>query len=190
MEKMKMGAKTLLYPMPIVIMGANVEGKVNYMSAAWCSIVEENPPMIMVASNKSHHTNRGIKENGTFSINIPSEEMVISTDYVGIRSGKNTDKSTVFDNFYGELLTAPMIDQCPINLECRLIKTIDLDTSHEIFIGKIEETYVNNNCITNTFPDIKKIKPIVFSNGDANYWSVGELLGKAFRIGKEHKTKV
>jgi flavin reductase (DIM6/NTAB) family NADH-FMN oxidoreductase RutF len=189
MEKIKMGSKTLLYPMPIIILGANREGKANYMSAAWCSIVEENPPMIMVASNKAHYTNKGIRENGTFSINIPSEEMIISTDYVGIRTGKNTDKSVVFNNFYGELLTAPMIEQCPISLECKLVKIIDLETHHEIFIGKIEQTYVNKDCITNGLPDIKKIKPMVFSHGDANYWSIGELLGKAFRIGNEYKTK-
>jgi flavin reductase (DIM6/NTAB) family NADH-FMN oxidoreductase RutF len=182
MKKVKLGASSVLFPMPIVIVGTNVAGKPNYSTVAWCNIVEQKPAMLMIASNKSHYTNKGIKEYGTFSINIPSESLMEKTDYVGIYSGNKIDKSKVFQNFYGILETAPMVEECSVNLECKLVKTIDLEIGHEIFIGKIEEVYVNQECLTNGLPDISKVKPLAF--GNSHYWSLGEELGKAFSVGK------
>ena len=85
--------------MPVTIVGANVEGKPNFMPIAWCSIVEHSPPMIAISASKNHYTNKGIKENGTFSINIPSIDMIEITDYIGIKSGKDIDKSELFEVF-------------------------------------------------------------------------------------------
>jgi flavin reductase (DIM6/NTAB) family NADH-FMN oxidoreductase RutF len=142
--------------------------------------------MIAVNSSKAHYTNAGIKENGTFSVNIPSEDMVIITDYCGIVSGKTVDKSTIFETFYGKLETAPMIKECPINLECKLVQTLDYGYTHEVFIGEIVEAYSEDRYLTGGLPDIKKIKPIVFSMHDNNYWKIGEHLGRV-GIGKKFK---
>ena len=90
--KKKIGVRTFLYPMPTVLVGANVEGKPNYLTAAYCGIVNHQPPMVGMSLHKSHHTNLGIRENGTFSINLPSTAMVKITDYVGIVSGHDEDK--------------------------------------------------------------------------------------------------
>ena len=121
MTKKSIGAKTFLYPMPTVLVGAQVEGIPNYLAVAYCGIAHHDPPMIAVSLGKNHYTNIGIKANGTFSVNIPSEDMVEVTDYCGIVSGKKEDKSPLFTSFYGKLKTAPMIEQCPINLECRVV---------------------------------------------------------------------
>lgn len=184
MEKTRIGAKTFLYPMPAVLVGANVNGKPNYLTIAYCGIVRHKPPLIAIACGERHHTTAGILENGTFSVNIPSEEMVEVADYVGIYSGKSVDKSALFETFYGVLKTAPMIKECPLNLECRVVLTPDIDGRKDIFIGEIVETYADEQCLSNGLPDIKKIKPIIFSNHDHNYWKVGEHLGRAFSIGK------
>jgi flavin reductase (DIM6/NTAB) family NADH-FMN oxidoreductase RutF len=186
MEKTKFGPKTLLYPMPTTIIGANVKGKPNFLTIAWCGIIGINPAMISIALGKNHYTNPGIKENGTFSVNIPSEELVQITDYCGIASGKNKDKSGLFDVFYGELATAPMIKECPINLECRVVKIIDDINSDEIFLGEIVETYCSPDYLTDDLPDMKKVKPILYSTQDKNYWKVGDHLGKAYSIGKDY----
>jgi len=188
MEKIAIGAKTFLYPMPTTLVGANVRGKPNFLTVAYCGIVQHRPAMIAVESSKTHYTNAGIKENGTFSVNIPSEEMVRITDYCGIVSGKTVDKSTLFETFYGTLGTAPMIKECPINLECKLVQTLDYGGTGEIFIGEIVEAYSEERYLTNGLPDIKKIKPIIFSMHDNNYWKIGEHLGRAWNIGKNFKS--
>jgi flavin reductase (DIM6/NTAB) family NADH-FMN oxidoreductase RutF len=189
MEKTRIGAKTFLYPMPTVLVGATVNGKPNYLTIAYCGIAQHVPPMVFVTMGKTHYTNAGIKENKTFSVNIPSEDMVEITDYVGIYSGRRTDKSTLFEAFYGELKTAPMIKECPLNLECRLVQAIDLGGSNDIFIGEIVEAYAEEKCLTEGLPDIQKIRPIIFAMHTNNYWRLGDSLGKAWSIGKGFEPK-
>ncbi len=192
MSKQKIRPGVYLYPMPVSLIGANVNGKPNFMALAWVNVVEYKPPLFAISSYESHHTNIGIKENGTFSINIPSEGMVEVADYVGLKSGKEIDKSEVFEVFYGDLKTAPMITHAPINMECEVLKTINTkeltgtEKGHEIIIGKVITAYVDDYYITNEIPDISKVKPFVFSI-DNNYWKIGDHLGKAFSIGKNYK---
>lgn len=185
MDKTRIGARAFLYPMPTVLVGANVNGKPNYITIAYCGIVRHKPPMISVACSRNHYTYSGIVANKTFSVNIPSEEMVEIVDYVGISSGKRVDKSTLFNTFYGALGTAPMIRECALNLECLLVQTVDIGGTPDIFIGEIVETYAEDKCLTDGLPDIKKINPIIFSNNDNNYFKVGDHLAKAFSVGKK-----
>lgn len=187
MRKEKLGAKTFLYPMPTVLVGANVKGKANYITVAYCGIVQHSPAMLAIALGKTHYTNAGIKENGTFSVNIPSEEMLQITDYVGIYSGKSIDKANLFENFYGLLSTAPMIKECALNLECKLVQTVDVGGINDIFIGQIMESYAEEQYLTQGLPDIEKMKPIIFSMHDNHYWRIGEQLGQAWSIGRDYR---
>jgi flavin reductase (DIM6/NTAB) family NADH-FMN oxidoreductase RutF len=116
------------------------------------------PNYISISSRKGHYSNIGIKEKGTFSINIPSEDMVEETDYCGIFSGKEVDKSTIFEIFYGEMKTAPMVSQALINMECKLYKIIDFP-AHDLFIGEIVETHCDEKILTNNAVDLSKVKP-------------------------------
>lgn len=187
--KIGIGAKTFLYPMPTTLVGANVKGIPNYLTIAYCGIVQRIPAMISVALNRAHHTNAGIKENRTFSVNIPSSDMVKVTDYCGIYSGRKKDKSGLFETFYGKLKTAPMIMECPLNIECKLFVVLDPGGTTEIFIGEIVEVYAGEQYLTNGLPDIKKIDPIIFSMHDNNYWKVGEHLARALNVGKDFKVE-
>ncbi len=182
--KVKLGAKNCLYPTPTTIVGANVNGKPTYITIAHVGIMDHDT--ISVSMNKAHYTNSGIKENNTFSVNIPSVEMVRETDYCGIVSGKTTDKSTIFECFYGNLKTAPMIKRCPINMECRLIKTVDFPR-HDVFVGEIVETYCDDQVITDGLVDLTKVHPILFAMLNRGYWGIGESIAKAWEIGKEFK---
>ncbi|MBP1706368.1 MAG: putative NADPH-flavin oxidoreductase [Chloroflexi bacterium] len=184
MAKISIQPRTYLYPMPAVLVGALVNGKATYVTIAYCGIVQRLPPMISVASNKAHYTNIGIRENRTFSVNIASEEMAQVTDYVGIYSGKTTDKSTLFENFFGTLKTAPMIQECPLNLECRLVQTVDVSGGNDIFIGEIVGVYAEEKYLTNGAPDVNKIRPLIFSMPDNHYWKFGDCLAPAWSIGK------
>lgn len=184
MNKIKMGSKNYLYPLPTVLVGANVNGKPNYLNVSYCGIVNFTPAMLSISLNRSHYTCAGIKESNCFSVNIPSAEMLKVTDYCGIVSGKDFDKAELFNTFYGELKNAPMIQECPINLECRIIQELDLGGSNIIFIAEIIETYTEDKYLTNNVPDLKKINPIMMSIYEFNYYNVGEKIGKAWDVGK------
>ena len=185
-NKIDLGAKVASYPMPISLIGANVKGKANFLVAAWFMAAAISPPKVTVALNKAHYTNQGIKENKTFSVCIPSEDMVKATDYCGLVSGFKADKSGVFDVFYGKLKTAPMITACPVNLECSLDKVID-NGSHEIFVGDILSTYTEEKYLTAGVVDFKKAKPFMLSLNDRLYYALGEPKAKAWETGKNYK---
>ncbi|MDW7708849.1 MAG: flavin reductase family protein [Deferrisomatales bacterium] len=184
MDKVKLGPKTCLYPMPTVLVGALVGGKANYLTVAYCGIVQHKPPMVAVTLGRGHYTNVGIREHGTFSVNIPPARLAEVTDWVGLHSGAAVDKSGVFENVYGVLGTAPMIRECPLNLECRVVRTLDLGGMNEVFIGEIAEVYADPGILTEGLPDLAKLDPIVFSMHDNTYWRVGEKLGTAWSLGR------
>lgn len=184
MEKIKLGPQPLILPMPALLVGATVKGKPNFMVASWCGIAAFKPPAITVAMNKVRHTLKGIKENGTFSVNISSCDMVKKTDYCGIYSGNRRDKSQIFDTFHGNLKTAPLILECPVNLECKVLHYLDMG-SHILVVGEIIETYINENCLKDDVVDIDKIDPIIYIRNTMKYHRLGEVVATAFNIGKE-----
>ncbi|HEY40262.1 MAG TPA: flavin reductase family protein [Dehalococcoidia bacterium] len=186
MGKTKMGPMTLIYPMPTVLVGADVDGKPNFLAIAWCGIANGEPPMISVAVRHTRHTLKDIKQNETFSVNVPSTEIIKEADYCGIRSGATVDKVAVcnFNIFYGEVEKAPLIEQCPVNLECRVVQMLDLG-SHNLVIGRIEETHVSDDCLTDGKPDVEKIRPFIFVTPQRQYYTFGNVAAKAFSVGLE-----
>jgi len=185
--KITLGPENCLFPMPTVLVGANVNGKPNYMAVAWGGIMDFD--FISVAIGRTRYTYGGIKENKTFSVNIPSFEMLKETDYCGIVSGKSVDKAALFENFYGKLGTAPMIQECPVNMECKLIHIVEFLPDHDVFIGEIVETYSDEKCLTNGVVDFARVQPILFVGTDASYWKLGERWGGIGSVGKELKTR-
>ena len=174
--------------LPVCLVGANVEGRPNFEAIAWFNIADYSPYLISVSSEKSHYTNKGIRKNKEFSINIPSVDMAAVADYCGTYSGEMIDKSKLFNVFYGELKNAPMISECPINIECKLARTIGL-LHGEVFIGEIIGVYMEEKYLTDNKPDIRKIDPLLFEEGLGNYWKLGEHIGKIHNIGKDYKPK-
>jgi flavin reductase (DIM6/NTAB) family NADH-FMN oxidoreductase RutF len=182
--RIKLGPKNCLYPLPTTLIGAIANGKPNFLAIAHVGIMDLGSVSLGMA--KTHYTNKGIKENKTFSINIPSENMVEKTDYCGLVSGRDVNKGALFETFYGKLKTAPMIDECPINMECELIKTVDFP-DHDIFIGRIVETYCDDKVLENGVIDFSKVKPILFVMNDRSYWKLGGKLARAWNVGKKLK---
>jgi flavin reductase (DIM6/NTAB) family NADH-FMN oxidoreductase RutF len=132
---------------------------------------------------------KGIRQNGVFSVNIPGQDMAREADYCGLISGERDDKAETcgFDIFYGKLEKTPMISQCPVNLECKVVQTIDFG-SHVLVLGSIEETHITESCLTDGKPDVSKISPILYSSGvTREYYAYGDLIGNAFSIGNELK---
>jgi len=186
MDKVQIGPQPLMYPMPAALVGAKVGGKPNFMTAAWVGVACMAPPMLCVAINHQRHTLKGIEENGTFSINVPSAQQMVETDYCGMVGGASVDKSQVFDVFYGKLKTAPMARQCPVNIECRVFQKVDCG-SHVLVIGEVAEIFVMKSMPSGGAPDIAKVDPLIYSGG--KYYSVGEQIGTAWTAGKTYRKK-
>ncbi len=191
MNKIPTGPEPLIYPLPIVLVGANVDDKPNFLAVGACGIANAEPPMISVAIGHNRYTYRGIRQNMTFSVNLPSRDMVKETDYCGIVSGSKVNKVEVcqFRIFYGKLQNAPLIEQCPINLECKVVHILDLG-SHSLVIGGVEESYTSDNCLTEGKPDINKIQPLAWARDPSNqYYALGEVVAKSHSVGLELKAR-
>ena len=184
MEKITLGPMPYMSVMPALLVGANVRGKPNYMTAAWATVACMAPPMVCVAINKARFTAKGIEENKTFSLNVPSAKQVVETDHCGLVSGAKEDKSGVFRSFYGKLKTAPLAEECPLNIECKLFTSVDCG-SHRLYIGEVVEIHADTLCVTDGKPDISKINPIIYAQ--ATYFNVGKQVDKAFSAGKKYR---
>jgi flavin reductase (DIM6/NTAB) family NADH-FMN oxidoreductase RutF len=186
MSKKSFGPQPWLFPNPVILVGTVVDGKPNFAPYAWCGITGGEPPTISVGIRHQRHTLKGIYQNRTFSVNVPSTDLLKEVDYCGLTSGATTDKvkDCGFTIFYGTLPNAPLIEQCPVNLECEVSHLLNLGT-HVLVIGKIVQTHVSEDCLTEGQPDIMKIRPFVYSRGPtARYNAVGKVLGQAYDIGK------
>jgi flavin reductase (DIM6/NTAB) family NADH-FMN oxidoreductase RutF len=171
------------FPMPMVLLGSMVNGKPNFMAVAWVSRVNIHPPLIAVALG-AHLTNQGIRAGKEFSISVPGMALLEKTDYCGLFSGAKADKSSLFKVYYGELKNAPLIEECPVSLACRLFQAVPLP-DHELYIGQIAEAYCDPAYKSDGNPDIMKIKPFLLSMPDNRYWGVGDSAGKAWSAGME-----
>ena len=168
------------------ILGSQVDGKANFMAFAWLTRCNFKPAMIAIAVNQANQTSAGILDNGEFSINVPSSDMVEITDYTGLVSAKKTDKSELFRIFYGQLKAAPLIEECPLNVECRVVEKVQLPTNY-LFVGEIVGVHAEESLLTDGHPDPEKIKPFVLSMPDNRFWELGDCVGRAWHDGKNFK---
>ena len=178
--KTDIGKVNALYPMPTVIVGTETdEGKPNYIAIAHVGIMGLD--VISICSGKKHFSNIWIKKNMTLSVNIPSEDMLEKTDLVGSVSGHDTDKSEVFTAVRGELPAAPLIEEAPVSMECRVIDIYDRKT-HDVFICQVVNTYAKDEVLTDGRIDFSKVRPIYYDMPTFSYWGIGPRIGKAHRL--------
>ncbi len=188
--KTSLGAKTLLYPTPVLVVGTyDRNEQPNMMTVAWGGICCSSPPCVAVSLRKATYTYKNIFERKAFSINIPSERYVVESDYVGMVSGKKENKflKTGLTAARCEHVDAPYIDEFPLILECRLFQTVEVGL-HIQFIGEIVDTKVEASVLgEGKIPDVDKVKPIMFAPYNSMYYGVGRFLGPAFSLGKKIK---
>ena len=186
--KKSLGAKTLLYPTPVCVVGTyDQAGKPNAMTAAWAGICCSSPPCLAVSLRKATYTYGNIMERKAFTISLPSEDYVKQADYFGMASGRDEDKFSKagLTPVKGELVDAPFVKEFPLALECKLLHSIEIGL-HTEFIGEILDVKADEGCLgLDGLPDIEKIRPIMFSPEGRKYHGVGKLLGNAFSVGRE-----
>ncbi len=190
--KKSIGAKTLLFPTPVLMVGTyDNNGKPNLMTAAWGGICCSEPPCVAVSLRKARHSYSSIVERKAFTVGIASEKKMAEADYCGIFSGRDVDKFAVagLTPIKSELVDAPYAEEFPVVLECRLLHTIEIGV-HTQFIGEIVDVKGDPDVIGDDgHLDIMKIKPLIFDTSHSGYHGVGPRLGKAFSIGKGLSSK-
>jgi len=185
--KKSIGAKTLLFPTPVLIVCSyDNKGIPNAMNVAWGGIACSEPPCVSVSIREHRKTYSNIMAKKAFTVNIPSEKYLKEADHFGIVSGKTEDKfkTTGLTPIKSDIVDAPYIKEFPLILECALVATHKLGT-HTQFIGEIKDVKVEPSALNSKgFPDTEKMKAFMFDPGTSAYYSAGKFLGQAYTIGK------
>ena len=175
MGKKNIGNLLALYPKPMTVVGAEVEGKVNWLVVGHTGIIGHD--RILVSMSKSHHTNQGIKDSKKLSINLVSREMLPKADYVGSVSGASVDKSNVFEYHWGENGT-PVIDASPLTMECDVVNIYETE-GFDNFICSVANTYAAPDVLdADGKLDYTRLKPVLFEFPTYSYMATGEVIGR------------
>jgi len=186
--KKSMGAKPLIFPMPVWIVGTyDKDGKPNAMTVAYGGICCSDPPCVTVSLRKATYSYGSIVSRKAFTVNVPSEVHIREADYFGIASGRSEDKFAAagLTPVKSDLVDAPYIKEFPLVLECRLAHTFELGR-HTQFVGEIMDVKVDESILGEKgVPDIEKAKPLIYATQMRSYYGVGRNLGQAYIIGKQ-----
>jgi flavin reductase (DIM6/NTAB) family NADH-FMN oxidoreductase RutF len=188
--KKSLGAKTVVYPTPVFVVGSfDSDGKPNVMTAAWGGICCSKPPCVNISLRKATYSYGNIMERKAFTLNIPSDEHMKEADYFGLVSGKTTEKfaDTGLTPVKSEVVDAPYVQEFPVVVECTLFQTVELGL-HTLFVGEVKDVKVDESCVgEGGVPNVEKIAPISFAPEPPSYFALGKFLGKAFSVGKDIK---
>lgn len=180
--KVSLDPNTWATPSPVWIVGTyDKENKPNIMTAAWGGICNSRPPSIYVSLREATYSHGNIMDRKAYTVSIPGEEHVKEADYIGIASGRDTNKleDTSLSAVRSDLVDAPYVSEFPLALECNVVHIEKLGL-HTMFVGEIVGIKADEKALTNGKPDLQKIQPILFNSGDRGYHSVGSKLLDAF----------
>ena len=181
-EKQNIGSVLALYPKPMTVIGAEVNGKVNWLVVGHTGIIGHD--RILVSMSKSHYTNQGIRESKRLSVNLVSREMLPKADYVGSVSGASVDKSVVFEYHWGEN-GSPVIDASPLTMECNVVDIYETE-GFDNFVCSIANTYAAPDVLDDKGKlDYTRLKPVLFEFPTYSYLATGEIIGKCLNLDKQ-----
>lgn len=184
--KKDIGSVLGLYPTPLVVVGAMVDGKANWMIVGHVGIIGHD--RILISAVKAHHTNKGIRENKVLSLNIVTEEILPGATYIGKVSGTKLDKSAVFDFTQGKT-GAPLLSASPLTMECSVEDNYETGT-FDNFILKIERTFAEESILNDDGKiDYRKLKPILFEMPTYEYVKTGDVMGKCMSFADGYAAK-
>jgi flavin reductase (DIM6/NTAB) family NADH-FMN oxidoreductase RutF len=185
--KKSLGARTLIYPSPVLVIGTyDKKGKPDVMTASWGGIASTEPPCVSVSIMQETVSYQHLMHRKAFTISIPSQQHVKEVDYFGLVSGRNADKlaSAKLTAVKSKLVDAPYIKEFPLVMECRIIHLTNLGM-HTQFIGEVLDTKVDEQILgLDGAVDIKKLQPLVYSPDTQQYFGIGEFIANVFSAGK------
>jgi len=185
--KKSLGAKALVYPKPVFVVGSYDQGgKPNVMTASWGGICCSQPPCVAVSLRKATYTHGNILARKAFTISIPSEDHVQQADYFGLVSGRSVDKfaATKLTPVRSELVDAPYVKEFSLIVECKLAHVIELGL-HTQFVGEVMDVKAEDHVMAKGgLLEITKVKPLVFAPDTQAYYGIGHFVGQAFSVGQ------
>lgn len=171
---------TMIYPLPAVMVscGASRE-EYNIITVSWTGTICTDPAMCYVSIRPDRYSHEIIKKNREFVINITTKELAFATDWCGVKSGRDHDKfkEMKLTPEQGSVVSAPLIKEAPINIECQVMEIKELG-SHDMFLAEVVSVNVDDQYLdkeTNAF-ELYKAEPLIYSHG--KYFAPGEFLGK------------
>ena len=178
MGKQLWKAGNMVYPVPAVMVSlADKNGKSNIITVAWTGTVCSDPPMAYISVRKERYSHPILMETGEFVINLTTEKLAKATDFCGVRSGRDLDKFKEMHLTKGKAskLSAPIIEEAPVNIECRVKQVIELG-SHDMFLAEVVAVQVDEQYMDekNRF-DLNAAGLMAYSHGE--YMTLGEKIG-------------
>lgn len=181
----------MLYPLPAVLISvADRQGNQNVFTVAWTGTICSDPAMVSISVRPERFSYHMLRETGEFVINLTTRELAFATDYCGVKSGKDIDKfkEMHLTPLAADKVSAPLIKESPVNIECRVTQRIPLGT-HDMFMAEVvavhaDEAYMDDS---GRF-SFAKAEPIVYSHG--TYYTLGQELGTfGYSVRKKPKNK-
>lgn len=185
--KKNIGPYPFVYPTPIAIVGVRHDGKINFTEIGDCGIMGISPPLVYISLHEDHLSTDMVHHTGAFSINFPATGMIQKTDYCGIYSGKDRDKSDLFNISEGPE-NVPMIDDCPVSIVCGVCHTAIIEKRH-IFISEVIKTFMEESLFQRgddgniRFEDLSAFDPLLYGL-DNRYYKIGESIGVGYKEGR------
>lgn len=184
--KKQLGAKPWLYPMPTPLVAAAHEGERGVFTVAWIGIGSGTPATVAMAVRATRNTLRLIEKSGEFTVNVPCVGQEAIVDFCGIVSGRDTDKFAAagITPTPGTVVSAPLVEECPFNLECRLTGVHDMG-EYRLVLGEILETHADEEILdeAGTGVDVGKLDPLVYVPGSREYRGLTAKVADAYSVG-------
>lgn len=170
---------TMLYPIPAVMVSCGHEPEeYNIITIAWTGTINSDPPMCSISIRPGRHSYAIIKRTGEFVINLTTEEIARATDWCGCRSGRKYNKweKMHLTPVRGKVVSAPVIAESPVNIECVVKEIIELGT-HHMFLAEVVNVSVDDSFMDESGAfSFASAKPLVYSHG--HYFGMGKLIGR------------
>jgi len=180
----------MLSPVPVVLVscGGTKGWKANLITIAWAGSVCSDPPMLSIAVRPDRYSHAIIKTTGEFIVNVPSTDQAKATDWCGVVSGRDVDKfaGTGLTPVPGRKVACPMVMECPLNIECRVRKSLELG-SHTLFLAEVVAVQVSSELVdARGRLNLQKAGLMAFAHG--HYFALGRHLGHlGFSVRKRKK---
>lgn len=191
--KTSFGPQRLMFPMPTCLVVTGDSHKANIVTIAWVSLLTSSPPMLGISVGSKGYSGNEILQNKHFTVNIASVDVMNEADFCGITSGKDTNKfaQTGFTPMPSTHIPSPIIKECPVNIECKLVKHQIFGTTNH-FAGEILEVHIDTGKLRDSANmrslDIEAINPLIYIGGAREYRTIGKKAGDAYQVGKSLKS--
>ncbi len=176
--KRLMSPSTSLAPCPVVLLSVAGDDRPNIITLSWVANVCSNPPTVVAGIRPERHSFEMVKKAQEFVLNIPSIDQIRGTEFAGTKSGRDYDKFVEcgFTPEPASQVSAPLIKECPINIECKTTQVIPLGV-HHLFIAEVVAVHIDENALDERGRfDPTKATLFTYLPLNGQYWTLGEHL--------------